>query len=111
LGKRVVPAGKAVASLRDPSKAREEARAIPRKPPDCLKFAWPPAAPSGKIGSINPAFLPEACAMKIALQTYQQVADLVQRGEIDQARRLAVTIPIDHLRGLALLLVNDSRRL
>ena len=49
--------------------------------------------------------------MKIALQTYQQVADLVQRGEIDQARRLAVTIPIDHLRGLALLLVNDSRRL
>jgi hypothetical protein len=49
--------------------------------------------------------------MKIALETYQQVAELVQRGDIDQARRLAVTIPVDHLRGLALLLVNDSRRL
>jgi len=49
--------------------------------------------------------------MKIALETYQQVAELVQKGDIDQARRLAVTIPIDHLKGLALLLVNDSRRL
>lgn len=49
--------------------------------------------------------------MKIALQAYQQVAELVQQGQLDQARRLAVTIPVDHLRGLALLLVNDSRRL
>jgi hypothetical protein len=47
----------------------------------------------------------------IALQTYTQVADLVQQGRTDDARRLAVTIPIDHLRGLALLLANYSRRL
>jgi hypothetical protein len=46
-----------------------------------------------------------------ALQTYQLVAELVQKGQTDRARQLAVTIPIDHLRGLALLLVNYSRRL
>jgi hypothetical protein len=45
------------------------------------------------------------------LQTYRQVADLVQRGQADRARELAVTIPVDHLRGLALLLANYSRRL
>jgi hypothetical protein len=48
---------------------------------------------------------------EIALQTYRQVADLVQKGQLDLARELAVTISIDHLRGLALLLVNYSRRL
>jgi hypothetical protein len=48
---------------------------------------------------------------EIALQTYLLVADLVQKGQTEQARELAVTIPIDHLRGLALLLVNYSRRL
>jgi hypothetical protein len=42
---------------------------------------------------------------------YLLVADLVQKGQTDQARQLAVTIPVDHLRGLALLLVNYSRRL
>jgi hypothetical protein len=47
----------------------------------------------------------------IALQTYQQVAELVQKGQTDRARELAVTIAIDHLRSLALLLVNYSRRL
>lgn len=46
-----------------------------------------------------------------AFDTYRQVAELVQKGAIDQARVLAVTIPIDHLRGIALLLVHDSRRL
>jgi hypothetical protein len=46
-----------------------------------------------------------------ALQTYRQVADLVQKGQLDQARGLAVTIPVDHLRGLALMLVHYSRRL
>ena len=46
-----------------------------------------------------------------ASQAYWQVADLVQRGRTQQARELAVTIPVDHLRGLALLLVNYSRRL
>jgi hypothetical protein len=48
---------------------------------------------------------------EIAFRTYRQVADLVQKGQEDRARQLAVTIPVDHLRGLALLLVNDSRRL
>jgi hypothetical protein len=46
-----------------------------------------------------------------ARQTYAQVADLVQQGRTEQARELAVTIPLDYLRGLALLLVNWSRRL
>jgi hypothetical protein len=46
-----------------------------------------------------------------ALQTYLQVAHLVQQGRLDEARELAVTIPVDHLRGLALLLANYSRRL
>jgi hypothetical protein len=48
---------------------------------------------------------------EIALQTYWEVADLMQKGWCQQARELAVAIPIDHLRGLALLLVNYSRRL
>jgi hypothetical protein len=46
-----------------------------------------------------------------ALQSYHQVADLVQRGQAERARELALTITIDHLRGLALILANDSRRL
>ena len=48
---------------------------------------------------------------RIALLTYSEVADLVQRGQTDRARALAVTIPIDHLRTKALLLANHSRRL
>ncbi len=48
---------------------------------------------------------------KSALQTYMQVANLVQQGQLGQARELALTIPVDHLRGLALLLANFSRRL
>jgi hypothetical protein len=47
----------------------------------------------------------------MALQVYHQVADLVQRGQVERARELALTITIDHLRGMALLLANDSRRL
>jgi hypothetical protein len=46
-----------------------------------------------------------------ACQTYWEVADLMQKGRCQQARELALAIPIDHLRGLALLLVNYSRRL
>jgi hypothetical protein len=46
-----------------------------------------------------------------AFQTYLQVANLVQKGQLDQARALAVTILVDHLRGRALLLANHSRRL
>ena len=48
---------------------------------------------------------------QIAFRTYWQVADLVQKGQDERARQLALTIPVDHLRGLALLLANDSRRL
>lgn len=48
---------------------------------------------------------------ELAWQTYREVADLMQKGCIQQARELAVRIPIDHLRGLALILVNYSRRL
>jgi len=48
---------------------------------------------------------------QIAFRMYWQVADLVQKGQHDRARQLALTIPVDDLRGLALLLANDSRRL
>jgi hypothetical protein len=48
---------------------------------------------------------------QIAFRTYWEVAELVQKGEDDRARQLALTISIDHLRGMALLLANDSRRL
>ena len=40
-----------------------------------------------------------------------QVANLPEPGLTDQGRVQAVTIRVDHLRGLALLLANDSRRL
>ena len=57
-------------------------------------------------------FHPEADDMnQRALETYMQVAILVQQGQIGQALKLAVTIPVDHLRGRALLLANYSRRL
>jgi hypothetical protein len=46
-----------------------------------------------------------------AFATYWEVADLIQKGRSQQARELAVAIPIDPLRGLALILVNYSRRL
>jgi hypothetical protein len=46
-----------------------------------------------------------------ALQTYKQVATLVQQGQLLQARELALTIPVDHLRGRALLLATCSRRM
>jgi len=49
--------------------------------------------------------------LQSALQTYSRVADLVQQGRTDEARGLAVGIPIDYLRGMALLLANYSRRL
>jgi hypothetical protein len=48
---------------------------------------------------------------EIAFQTYWEVADLMQKGRCQQARELAVAIPIEYLRGLALLLVNCSRKL
>lgn len=46
-----------------------------------------------------------------AFQAYWEVADLVQKGRCQQAREIALSIPVDHLRGLALLLVNYSRPL
>ena len=74
------------------------------------------AARLGKVGQgclwRQKIFHPEASEMnQSALQSYLQVANLVQKGQLDQARALAVTIPVDHLRGRALLLANDSRRL
>jgi hypothetical protein len=48
---------------------------------------------------------------EIAIQTYRRVADLVQHGDIREARMLAMRIPIDHLRGKALLLANFSRKM
>jgi hypothetical protein len=48
---------------------------------------------------------------EIAIQTYRRVADLVQQGRADEARELALQIPIDYLRGRALLLANYSRKL
>ena len=48
---------------------------------------------------------------EVALKTYWEVADLIQQGRSQCARQLALAIPIDHLRGLALLLVNYSRKL
>jgi hypothetical protein len=50
-------------------------------------------------------------ANETALAAYRKVAALVQQGRTDQARELAAAIPVDYLRGMALLLVNDSRRL
>jgi hypothetical protein len=44
-----------------------------------------------------------------ALKTCRQVATLVQQGQLLQARELALTIPVDHLRGRALLLATCSR--
>ena len=45
------------------------------------------------------------------IQAYRRVFDLVQRGRAEQAREIAVAIPVDHLRCRALLLANDSRQL
>ncbi len=46
-----------------------------------------------------------------ATDTYWEVANLVQQGRTEDARKLATSIQTPHVRGLALLLVNDSRRL
>jgi hypothetical protein len=43
------------------------------------------------------------------LQSYRRVSDLVQQGLTDEAREVALAIPVDHLRCRALLLANDSR--
>jgi hypothetical protein len=48
---------------------------------------------------------------EIGSRTYWEVADLMQKGRCQQARELALAIRMDDLRGLALMLVNDSRRL
>jgi hypothetical protein len=45
------------------------------------------------------------------LQSYRRVSDLVQQGLADEARAVALAIPVDHLRCRALLLANDSREL
>jgi hypothetical protein len=68
---------------------------------------------AGKMACSNPGtcHLEVFCMPMTALETYRLVIDLVQQGQTHQARELAVTIPIDYLRGHALLLVNYSRRL
>jgi hypothetical protein len=67
--------------------------------PECLAIA----SPEGRL---------ETCGTnEIGFQSYWEVADLMQKGRSQQARELALTIPMDHLRSLALLLVNNSRRL
>jgi hypothetical protein len=66
----------------------------------------------GALTNASPTLPLGACGSnEIALLAYWEVADLMQKGMCQQARELALAIPIDHLRGLALLLVNYSRRL
>jgi hypothetical protein len=66
----------------------------------------------GSLTHAAPTFHLGACdKSETAFRTYWEVADLVQKGMCRQAMKLALAIPIDHLRGLALLLVNYSRRL
>jgi len=67
--------------------------------PDCLANASPRSR------------LETGGANEIGFQCYWEVADLMQKGRSQQARELALAIPMDHLRSLALLLVNNSRRL
>ena len=66
---------------------------------------------SGSLTNASPSFPVGARMNEIAFHDYWEVADLMQKGRCQQARELALAIPIDHLRGLALLLVNYSRRL
>jgi hypothetical protein len=83
-----------------------------KKSGDCLELVRRRANRASELPRVPDILSLEASAMKThALELYWQVADLVQKGQTDQARNLAVTIPIDHLRGLALLLANYSRRL
>jgi hypothetical protein len=47
----------------------------------------------------------------MALELYDRVVDLVQQGKRDEARREAVAIPLEHIRTMALVLIERSRPL
>ncbi len=43
------------------------------------------------------------------LELYDRVAALVQEGKHDQARKEAIAIPLEHIRTMALVLIERSR--
>ncbi|MCC6421007.1 MAG: hypothetical protein IT429_22450 [Gemmataceae bacterium] len=45
----------------------------------------------------------------MALELYDRVATLVQEGKQEEARREAVAIPDEHVRTMALVLIERSR--
>ena len=66
----------------------------------------------GSLTNASATFHPGAWAIhELAFRSYREVANLMQKGRCQQARELALAIPMDPLRSLALLLVNYSRRL
>jgi hypothetical protein len=47
----------------------------------------------------------------MALDLYERVVALVQEGKHEEARREAVAIPLEHIRTMALVLIERSRPL
>ena len=47
----------------------------------------------------------------MALDLYERVVALVQEGKQEEARREAVAIPLEHIRTMALVLIERSRPL
>ncbi|HYT95450.1 MAG TPA: hypothetical protein VEL76_42415 [Gemmataceae bacterium] len=47
----------------------------------------------------------------MTLDPYDRVVDLVQQGKQDEARKEAVAIPLEHIRTMALVLIERSRPL
>jgi hypothetical protein len=47
----------------------------------------------------------------MALEPYERVAALVQQGKQEEARKEAVAIPLEHIRTMALVLIERSRPL
>ena len=45
------------------------------------------------------------------MEQYNRVAELVQEGKQDEARREAIAIPVEHIRTMALVLIERSRPL
>jgi hypothetical protein len=45
----------------------------------------------------------------MALDLYDRVAALVQEGKQEEARKEAIAIPLEHIRTMALVLVERSR--
>jgi len=92
--------GKKAVTLCIPPKARAETMSTIENMQDSQKLGSAPGERMGQnyltawllaqweVGAMN----------KIALQIYFKVADLVQKGQTEQARELAVKIPLDYLR-------------